>query len=87
MDFISVERITGVVLAQAILQRLATWNLPHSNIRGQCYNGASNMAGARSGSLAVIQQKVPKAVYFHCASHRLNLAVVLASSINQLTKM
>ena len=44
-----VERITGEMLAQAILQWLATWNLPHSDICGQCYDGASNMAGARSG--------------------------------------
>lgn len=76
------ERITREVLAQAILQWLELWNLPHSHIRGQCYDGASNMAGARSGCMAVIQQKVPKAVYFHCASHRLNLAIVSACSIS-----
>ena len=82
VDFIFVERITGEVLAQAILQWLATWNIPHSDIRGQCYDGASNMAGARSGCMAIIQQKVPKAVYFHCASHRLNLAIVSACNIS-----
>ena len=82
VDFIFVERITGQVLAQAILQWLETWNLPHSNIRGQCYDGASNMAGARSGCMTIIQQKAPKAVYFHCASHRLNLAIVSACSIS-----
>ena len=36
VDFMFVERITGEMLAQAILQWLATWNLPHSDIRGQC---------------------------------------------------
>lgn len=79
---IFVERITGEVLALAILQWLATWNLPHSDIHGQCYDGASNMAGARSGYMAIIQQKVPKAVYFHCASHCLNLAIVSACNIS-----
>ena len=37
VDFIFVERITGEVLAQAILQWLASWNLPYCDIRGQCY--------------------------------------------------
>ena len=70
----------GEMLAQAILQWLATWNLPHFDIRGQCYDGALNMAGAWSGCMAIIQQKAPKAVYFHCTSHRPNLAIVSACS-------
>lgn len=39
------------------------------------------MAGARSGYMAIIQQKAPKAVYFHCTPHRLNLAIVSACTI------
>ena len=84
VDFIFVGRITGEVLAQAILQWLETWNLSYCDIRGQCYDGASNMAGARSGCMAIIRQKSPKAVYFHCASHRLNLAIVSACSITAI---
>ncbi len=82
VDFIFVERITGEVLAHSILQWLTTWNLPHSDIRGQCYDGASSMSGAKSGCMASIKQKAPKAVYFHCASHRLNLAIVSACKIS-----
>ena len=63
------------------LQWLVAWNLSHLDIRGQCYNGASNMAGARTGCMAVIQKEAPKAVYFHCASHPLNLAIVSACNI------
>ena len=40
------------------------------------------MSGARSGCMAIIQLKVPKAVYFHCAAHRLNLAIVSACNIS-----
>ncbi|XP_062512799.1 52 kDa repressor of the inhibitor of the protein kinase-like [Corticium candelabrum] len=50
-------------------------------MRGQCYDGASNMSGARSGCSAVIQQQAPKAAYFHCDAHRLNLAAVSACKI------
>ena len=78
VDFLVVERITGHALAQAILQWLGL--LPE-NMRGQCYDGASNMSGARSGCRTIIQQEAPRAMYFHCASHRSNLAVVSACSI------
>ena len=50
-------------------------------MRGQCYDGASNMSGARSGVKAVIQAEAPKALYYHCATHRLNLSVVSACHI------
>ena len=71
VDFLEVERITGEVLAQAILQWLAAHALPRTDIRGQCYDGASNMSGARSGCKTIVQQEAPMAMYFHCAAHRL----------------
>lgn len=42
VDFVAVERITGQVLAQTILQWLSTHGLSPVDIRGQCYDGASN---------------------------------------------
>lgn len=60
----------------AILNRLAEWKLPIANLRGQCYDGASNMSGARSGCKSIVMREAPKAMYVHCAAHRLNLAVV-----------
>lgn len=81
LDFVPVERITGKVLAEAITNRLNAWGLPLRDLRGQCYDGSANMSGARSGCRAIIQQSAPKAVYFHCAAHQLNLAVVAACKI------
>lgn len=42
------------------------------------------MSGAKSGCMAItiIKQKAPKAIYFHCASHHLNLAIVSACEIS-----
>ena len=77
----SVERITGKSLADTILKWLDTAGLPLSDMRGQCYDGSSNMSGARSGCSTIIRQQSPMAVYFHCAAHRLNLAVVAACKI------
>ena len=79
--FVSVERITGKNIAAAILNWIQTVGLSTSDMRGQCYDGASNMSRARSECSAVIQQQAPKAAYFHCAAHRLNLAVVSACKI------
>lgn len=74
VDFIEVERIIGKALAEVILQHLSEWGLSLADLRGQCYDGASNMAGARSGCRTIIQQQAPKAIYIHCAAHRLNLS-------------
>ena len=52
-------------------------------MHGQCYDGASNMCSARSGVKAVVQEVASKAMYYHCAVHRLNLAVVSACSIQE----
>ena len=46
VGFIAVDRITGVALAESILNWLRKYKLPVSAIRGQCYDGASNMSGA-----------------------------------------
>ena len=81
IDFIEVERITGQVLADTVLQCLAIWDLPLSYLRGQCYDGSSNMSGARSGCRTIVQQQAPMAIYTHCAAHQLNLAVVSACKI------
>ena len=81
VDFVEVERSTGRVLGEAILKWLRDHKIPPADMRGQCYDGASNMAGARSGVKAVVQEFARKAMYFHCAAHRLNLSVVSACSI------
>ena len=49
---------------------------------GQCYDGAyNNMSGARCGCKSIVQQEAPLAMYYHCAAHSLNLAVVSACNI------
>jgi len=81
MDFIPVARITGSTIAEAILHHLSLWELPLINLRGQCYDGSSNIAGAKSGCKALIMKQAPMALYTHCTAHQLNLAVVTACSI------
>ena len=44
-----------------------------SNLRGQCYDGASNMLVVYKGTQALIQKEQPLAYYIYCSSRRLNL--------------
>ena len=40
VDFLEVERITGRVLGEAILNWLKSHNIPSADMRGQYYDGA-----------------------------------------------
>ena len=49
-------------------------NLSLNRCRGQCYDGASNMAGKKSGVAKQIQDEEHRALFSHCYGHSLNLA-------------
>ena len=84
VDFMFVERITGEMLAQAILQWFATWNLPHSDIRGQCYDGESNMAGAQGVWQSF--SKKPQKLFTSIAPHTVSTWRLFQHVVYQLSK-
>ncbi|KAK8935078.1 hypothetical protein KSP39_PZI013663 [Platanthera zijinensis] len=47
-----------------------------SKLRGQGYDGASNMRGEFNGLKALIMKENPSAYYVHCFAHQLQLALV-----------
>lgn len=49
------------------------------NIRGQCFDGASNMRGEFNGLQALISAVNPSAFFVHCFAHQLQLALVAAA--------
>ena len=61
---------TSEVLADLILSFAANHFDP-SKMRGQAYDGASNMSGKTNGTAARISSLYPLALYTHCASHSL----------------
>ena len=67
--------VTGEALADMILQFVNN-HLDSSKLRGQAYDGASNMSGKTKGAAVHIYSQYPLALYTHCASHYLNLVVV-----------
>ena len=83
VDFVEVERITGQVFGRnhsQVAQESQHLYSP-ADMCGQCYDGASNMAGPRAGVQSVVRRDAPKAMYVHCAAHQLNLSVVSACKI------
>ena len=70
VDNIQLNTIVGIL--NDILLHM---NLTLNNCCGQCYDGASNMAGSRSGVSTQLSSEEPHAVYTHCYGHALNLAV------------
>ena len=82
VEFLHLHRITGACISSAIKATLEKWNLPIADVRGQGYDGASNMSSDTVGVQALIREEAPLAGYMHCSGHALNL--VIASSCRQV---
>ena len=78
LGFVQARRTTGEALAERFLDSQREIGLDLEKMKGQGYDGASNMSGCHRGVQARIRQVIPGAVYVHCRAHSLNLAVVHA---------
>ena len=68
-DFIGlhiVESIGANVLVGGLKDVLLKLNLSVANCRGQCYDGAANMAGIRTGVATQISEYEWRAILTHC---------------------
>ena len=78
-DFLGLYKVDDIqsntIVATLLHDILLHMNLSLTNCHGQCYNGANNMTGSRSGVSTQICQEEPCAVYTHCYGHALNLAI------------
>ena len=68
-DIVSVHDTTALTLKNEISNVLIKYNLQVENLRGQGYDGASNMHGAWNGLQALFMQDCPYAYYVHCFAH------------------
>ncbi|XP_065847572.1 uncharacterized protein [Euphorbia lathyris] len=79
LHLVHVKDTMAVTLKQEICTVLSRYSLDIQNIRGQGYDGASNMRGEWNGLRALFLKDCPYAYYVHCFAHRLQLALVAAS--------
>ena len=70
----AVSSIESSSLVHVIKDTLLHLGLPMTKIRGQCYDGASNMRGIRNGVAKLIQDEEPRGIFTHCYGHSLSLA-------------
>ena len=87
INFVHLERATGQGVASAILGLITKHGLDVQYMRGQSYDGASAMAGNQRGAQALIREKNPLALYTHCSSHVLSLAIGKSCSVQALRNM
>ncbi|XP_052307415.1 uncharacterized protein LOC18096865 [Populus trichocarpa] len=77
--FLGIQHVrdtTASSLKAAIEALFSKHGLSISRLRGQGYDGASNMRGEFNGLKALILNSNPSAYYVHCFAHRLQLTLV-----------
>ncbi|XP_073152805.1 uncharacterized protein [Henckelia pumila] len=75
----SVSDTTSLNLKKEISNVLVHHDLEVKKIRGQGYDGASNMRGEWNGLQALFLRDCPCAYYVHCFAHRLQLTLFSAA--------
>ncbi|KAM3193911.1 hypothetical protein ACQJBY_070514 [Aegilops geniculata] len=78
-DLVHVKDTSSATLKQEIDFVLSQHDLDIQNIRGQGFDGASNMRGEWNGLQARFMEECPYTYYVHCFAHQLQLALVGAS--------
>ena len=87
IEYIEVDNTSGLNLSDTILKKLSEWDLDISKLRGQGYDGASNMSGRFKGVKTRILEKQPLALYTHCVAHNLNLVIVESCQLPEIRNM
>ena len=87
-----IERLVGVVhvketsaicLKESLQKLFTDIGLSIQQVRGQCYDGASNMRGEFNGLKSKILQENRSAYYVHCFAHQLQLVIVAVAKKNE----
>ncbi|XP_042056226.1 zinc finger MYM-type protein 1-like [Salvia splendens] len=76
LGIVHVSDTVATTLEKALDSLLSTHGLSVSSLRGQGYDGASNMRGEFNGLKSLILKRNPSAYYVHCFAHQLQLTIV-----------
>ncbi|XP_019232685.1 PREDICTED: zinc finger MYM-type protein 1-like [Nicotiana attenuata] len=76
LSIVHVKDTSAKLLKEAICSLLLEHSLSKSQIRGQGYDGASNMQGEINGLKTLIMNDTPSAHCIHCFAHQLQLTLV-----------
>ncbi|XP_048531214.1 zinc finger MYM-type protein 1-like isoform X2 [Triticum urartu] len=85
--FLAIKHITDCTSAgikEALVDVLDYHGLQISRLRGQSYDGASNMRGEFNGLQKLVRDEAPYAFYVHCFAHQLQKDALLAKHQDEL---
>ncbi|XP_021759793.1 zinc finger MYM-type protein 1-like [Chenopodium quinoa] len=82
LGIVHVKDTTALSLKSAIESLLMEHSLSLSRVRGQGYDGASNMRGEINGLKTLIMNETKQAYYIHCFAHQLQLTLVAVAKDN-----
>ncbi|CAN1127689.1 Zinc finger MYM-type protein 1 [Linum perenne] len=74
-----VSETSSETLKQVICDVLSQYNLQVEKLRGQGYDGASNMSGKFNVLKVLFLKDCPYAYFVHCFAHRLQLTLVFSA--------
>ncbi|KAL4113754.1 hypothetical protein QTP88_017327 [Uroleucon formosanum] len=82
--FVPVTDVTCKALASTLLTSLDLIGIDYNYMIGQGYDGAAAMSDVFHGTHVYVQEKCSLAIYVHCASHSLNLAISDACNVTSI---
>ncbi|XP_056635969.1 52 kDa repressor of the inhibitor of the protein kinase-like [Diorhabda sublineata] len=83
--FVEVKVQNASAIAEAIDNFLISSNFPTEDCVGFGFDGCSTIAGKEGGIQAILRKKYPRALYFNCSSHKLNLVVSDANAVPEIS--
>ena len=87
VSFIACENVRGASICDKLFEALSGFGIDRNLCRAQAYDGAGSMAGHLNGCQAKFRERVPRAAYYHCGSHQLNLAISKSSTVPEIQCM
>ncbi|KAL6521902.1 hypothetical protein OROMI_031779 [Orobanche minor] len=83
LGIVFLEDTSSLTIKTTIQSLLMFHSLSWSRVRGQGFDGASNMQGSINGLKALILKESPCAYYIHCFAHQLQLTLVAVAKKNK----
>ncbi|KAL6518995.1 hypothetical protein OROHE_017419 [Orobanche hederae] len=83
LGIVFLEDTSSLTIKTKIQSLLMFQSLSWSRVRGQGYDGASNMQGSINGLKALILKESPCAYYIHCFAHQLQLTLIAVAKKNK----
>ncbi|KAL3615242.1 hypothetical protein CASFOL_040903 [Castilleja foliolosa] len=83
LAIVHVRETTSACLKEALDLIFSIHGLSISRLRGQGYDGASNMRGEFNGLKTLVLRENSSAHYIHCFAHQLQLVVISVCQVNR----